>query len=166
MSPIFRFAAFKLLVLFMGKNTIKIFSAERLFFFFLRQLTGFKNWKFLNRKKKILVRLKSSLLALEKLIIHTRRRGELFHSFLPYHSLPLSLTLSFLLLPSLSSFLLFFLPFFFILSPFSICCKAGWWYWILLTFACLKSFLFLHQFWMRSLLGTVVSVVDFSLSVL
>ena len=25
--------------------------------------------------------------------------------------------------------------------------KLVWWYWILLTFACLKSFLFLHQFW-------------------
>ena len=44
--------------------------------------------------------------------------------------------------------------------------KLVWWYWIRLTFACLKSFLFLHQFWMRSLLGTVILVVDFSLSVL
>ena len=38
--------------------------------------------------------------------------------------------------------------------------------WILLTFACLKSFWFLHQFWMRSLPGTVFLVVDFSLSIL
>ena len=44
--------------------------------------------------------------------------------------------------------------------------KLVWWYWILLTFAFLKSFWFFHQFWMRSLLGTVVLVVDFSLSVL
>ena len=29
-------------------------------------------------------------------------------------------------------------------------------YLILLTFACLKSFLFLHQFWIRSLLGTII----------
>ena len=42
------------------------------------------------------------------------------------------------------------------INPFNICCKAGCWYWILLTFACLKSFLFIHQFWMRSLLGTVI----------
>ena len=44
--------------------------------------------------------------------------------------------------------------------------KLVWWYWIFLTFACLKSFLFLHQFSMRSLPGTVILVVDFSLSVL
>ena len=30
--------------------------------------------------------------------------------------------------------------------------KLVWCYWILLTFACLKSFIFPHQFWMRSLL--------------
>ena len=34
--------------------------------------------------------------------------------------------------------------------------KLVWWYWILLTFACLKSFWFLYQFWMRSLPGTVI----------
>ena len=34
-----------------------------------------------------------------------------------------------------------------------------------LNFFCLKSFLFLHQFWMRSLPGTVVLIVDFSLSI-
>ena len=44
--------------------------------------------------------------------------------------------------------------------------KLVWWYYILLTFACLKSFLFLHQFSMRSFPGTVILVVDFSLSVL
>ena len=45
------------------------------------------------------------------------------------------------------------------IRPFNICCK-----WILLTFACLKSFLFLHQFWMSSLPGTVILVVDFFFS--
>ena len=43
--------------------------------------------------------------------------------------------------------------------------KLVWWYWILLTFACLKSFLFLHKFWKRSLLGSwlqpIILVVDF-----
>ena len=39
--------------------------------------------------------------------------------------------------------------------------KLVWWNWILLAFACLKSFLFLHQFWMRSLPGTEILVVDF-----
>ena len=38
-----------------------------------------------------------------------------------------------------------------------------WWCWILLTCACLKSFLLLHQFWMRLLLSTEILVVDFSL---
>ena len=42
--------------------------------------------------------------------------------------------------------------------------KLVWWYWILLTFACLKSFLLLHQFWMRSLPCTVILVIDFFLS--
>ena len=50
------------------------------------------------------------------------------------------------------------------ISPFVV--KVVWWYWILLTFACLKSFLFLQQFWKRSLMDTVILVVDFSLSVL
>ena len=49
--------------------------------------------------------------------------------------------------------------------PLTFVVKLIWWYWILLTFTCLKSFLFLHQFWMRSLPGTVILVVDFSLSV-
>ena len=41
------------------------------------------------------------------------------------------------------------------ISPFKFVVKLVWWYWILLTFTCLKSFLFLHQFWMRSLLGNL-----------
>ena len=53
-----------------------------------------------------------------------------------------------------------------LISPFNICFKAGLGYWIPLTFACLKSFLYLHQFWMRLLPGTVILFVDFSLSVL
>jgi len=51
------------------------------------------------------------------------------------------------------------------ISPFNICCKAGFVVLNSLTFTYLKSFLFLHQFWMRSLPGTVILVVDFSLSV-
>ena len=47
------------------------------------------------------------------------------------------------------------------ISPFNIYCKAVWWYWNLLTFVYLKSFLFLHQFWMRSLPGTAILIVDF-----
>ena len=34
-----------------------------------------------------------------------------------------------------------------------------WWCWILLTFACLESFWFLHQIWRRVLLGRVFLVV-------
>ena len=41
--------------------------------------------------------------------------------------------------------------------------KLAWWYWLLLTFACLISFLF-PQFWVRALLATVILVVDFSFS--
>ena len=52
-----------------------------------------------------------------------------------------------------------------LISPFNICYKAGLGYWIPLTFACLKSFLYLHQFWMRFLPGTVILFVDISLSV-
>ena len=51
------------------------------------------------------------------------------------------------------------------INPFNIFCKAG----LLVVNShnfCLKSFLFLHQFGMRSLLGTVILVVDFSLSLL
>ena len=53
-----------------------------------------------------------------------------------------------------------------LISPFNICYKAGLGYWIPLTFACLKSFWFLPQFWMRSVPGTVILVVEFYLSVL
>ena len=53
-----------------------------------------------------------------------------------------------------------------LIVPLKFVVKLVWWYWILLTFACLKSFLFLHQLWMRSLSSTVILVVDFSLSVL
>ena len=43
------------------------------------------------------------------------------------------------------------------LSEFSTVYSAlVWWYWVFLTFASLKSFLFLHQFWMRSLSGTII----------
>ena len=52
------------------------------------------------------------------------------------------------------------------ISPFNICCKAGVVVLVLLAFACLKSFIFLHQFWMRSLPYTVILVVDVSLSIL
>ena len=49
------------------------------------------------------------------------------------------------------------------ISPFNICCKAGLVVLNSLNFACLKSFLFLHQFWMRSLPSTEILVVYFSL---
>ena len=58
--------------------------------------------------------------------------------------------------------LLYFLT---IQVPLTFVVKLVWWYWILLTFACLKNFLFFHQFWMRSLPSTVILVVDISLSV-
>ena len=44
--------------------------------------------------------------------------------------------------------------------PLTFVVKLVWWYWILLTFACLKSFWFL-QFWMKSLPGTEILVVGF-----
>ena len=50
--------------------------------------------------------------------------------------------------------------------PLAFVLKLVWWYWILLTFACLKNFLFLHQFWMRFLLSTIILLVHFFLSVL
>ena len=52
------------------------------------------------------------------------------------------------------------------ISPFNICCKAGLVVLNSLNYAFLKSFLFLYQFWMRSLSNTVILVVDFSLSIL
>ena len=48
--------------------------------------------------------------------------------------------------------------------PFSICYKAGLWCWILLTFACLESFWFLHRIWRRVLLSRAFLVVGSSLS--
>ena len=42
--------------------------------------------------------------------------------------------------------------------------KLVWWSWILLTFGCLESCWFLHEIWMRVLLGRVFLVVLSSLS--
>ena len=42
--------------------------------------------------------------------------------------------------------------------------KLIWWCWILLTFACLERFWFLHQIWRRVLLGRVFLVIGSSLS--
>ena len=58
------------------------------------------------------------------------------------------------------------LHFFTVYVPLTFVVKLVLWYWILLTFACLKSFLFLYQFWMRSLQSTIILVVDFPLTVL
>ena len=54
------------------------------------------------------------------------------------------------------------LVFFYYIIPFNICSKDGLVVLNSLNFAILKSFLFLHQFWMRSLPGAV----DFPLAVL
>ena len=51
-------------------------------------------------------------------------------------------------------------------NPFSICCKADLVVLISLNLSLSEKLWFLHQFWMRSLLVTVILVVDFSLSVL
>ena len=48
--------------------------------------------------------------------------------------------------------------------PLAFVVKLIWWCWILLTFACLDSFWFLHQIWRRVLLGKVFLVVSSSLS--
>ena len=72
----------------------------------------------------------------------------------------------FLIVQSLIFWIFFLLYFLTIYVPLTFVVKLVWWYWILLSFACLKSFLFLNQFWMRSSPGTVILVVDFSLSVL
>ena len=50
--------------------------------------------------------------------------------------------------------------------PLAFVVKLVWWYWILLTFACLESFWFLHQIWMKVLLGRVFLVAGSSLSLL
>ena len=50
--------------------------------------------------------------------------------------------------------------------PLAFAVKLVWWYWILLTFACLESFWFLHQIWRKCLLlqGRVFLIVGSSLS--
>ena len=48
--------------------------------------------------------------------------------------------------------------------PLAFVIKLVWWCWILLTFACLKSFWFLHQIWSKVLLNKVLLVVGSSLS--
>ena len=52
------------------------------------------------------------------------------------------------------------------ISPLTFVVKLIWWYWILLTFACLKSFWILHEFWSRFLSGRIILVADFSFSLL
>ena len=52
------------------------------------------------------------------------------------------------------------------ISPFTICCKAGFVVKNSLTFGSSEKLWFLHQFWRRSLPSTVILAVDFSLSVL
>ena len=48
--------------------------------------------------------------------------------------------------------------------PLAFVIKLVWWCWILLTFACLESFWFLHQIWRTDLLGRVFLDVGSSLS--
>ena len=48
--------------------------------------------------------------------------------------------------------------------PLAFVVKLVWWCWILLTFACLESFWFLHQIWRRILLGRIFLIVGSSLS--
>ena len=57
--------------------------------------------------------------------------------------------------------LLFFLP---REVPLAFVVKLAWWCWILLTFACLESFWFLHQIWRRVLLGRKILVIGSTLS--
>ena len=45
--------------------------------------------------------------------------------------------------------------------PLAFVVKLAWWHWILLTFACLERFWFLHQIWTRVLLGRIFLVVRF-----
>ena len=45
--------------------------------------------------------------------------------------------------------------------PLAYAVELVWWCWILLTFACLKSFWFPHQIWKRVLLGRIHLVVSF-----
>ena len=48
--------------------------------------------------------------------------------------------------------------------PLAFVVKLVWWCWILLTFACLESFWFLHQIWRTVLLDSIFLVVGSSLS--
>ena len=48
--------------------------------------------------------------------------------------------------------------------PVAFVVKLVWWYWILLIFACVESFWFLHQIWRRVLLSRVFFFVSSSLS--
>ena len=48
--------------------------------------------------------------------------------------------------------------------PLALVAMLVWWSWILLTFGCLESCWFLHEIWMRVLLGRVFLVVLSSLS--
>ena len=58
-------------------------------------------------------------------------------------------------------FLLCFLP---REVPLAFVVKLVWWCWILLTLACLESFWFLHQIWIRVLLGRIFRVIVTSIS--
>ena len=49
-------------------------------------------------------------------------------------------------------------------GPLTFVIKVVWWCWILSAFGCLESYWFLHQIWMRVLLGRVFLVVGSSLS--
>ena len=62
------------------------------------------------------------------------------------------------------SYLFFFLCFLPTEVPSAFVVKLFWCCWILLTFACLKSFWFFHQIWTRVFLGRVFLVVGSSLS--
>ena len=44
--------------------------------------------------------------------------------------------------------------------PLAFVVKLVWWCWVLLTFTCLESFWFLHQIWMRVLLGRAFLVAS------
>ena len=56
--------------------------------------------------------------------------------------------------------LFLFLLFLLRVVPLMFVVKLVWWCWILLTFACLESFWFLHQIWMRVLLGRAFLVAS------
>ena len=56
--------------------------------------------------------------------------------------------------------LFLFLLFLLRVVPLMFVVKLVWWCWILLTFACLESFWFLHQIWLRVLLGRAFLVAS------